>query len=434
MTFRLNRVPSTRPTSPTSAAIDRPAGLRGRTFRRLVAAALVGASLLGGLVASSEAAPKPGVVKDKQGVSYVGQVDEAAIAGKVVITDAKGSKTELFMQRVESIQYFDSVQAEFDARLAALNSNNNKKDLAGRVALAKWALEKKEPDLAARAAAEAKAINPASPEVAALDAQIAKVRPAPVATAPATGPATVPVAVSHGPAKRTLTPEEIQLVRLREMKPGDKTARIQVPQELRKKAVDAGLITAAELRTIPPAELGMRILKSENEAMRNDVKIQTDPAPLAEFRLKVNKPLVAGCASAACHGQAQAGGFALFPDPAREEQALSNLVILQKHKSADGQREMLNRTQPDASLLLGYMLPPEVSPKAPHPMLKEYKGMVRTVQDPVFVATRKWLSDSLVPYPPSYDDIDLTADPKPADAPRADAGTGRAATAAKASR
>lgn len=426
MTFRLHRVPSTGRTPDLYRA-------RRSTFRRLAAVAVVGASLLGGLVASSDAAARSGQVKDKKGNVYIGQVDETSVPGKVLIISDKGAKTQISTQFVDSTKYFDTAQEEFDARLAAIPKN----DLPGRVALARWALAKKETDLAARAVAEAKALDSANAEVIALDKQVAALKPA--TPAPATGPATqsatAPV-VSHGPAKRMLTADEVQLVRQRETKPGDKTLKYQVSAELRKKAVDAGVIKIAELRGITPAEIANKILTDGTPAMQKEVKILNDPQPLAEFRAKINKPLVAGCASAACHGQAAAGGFALFADPSKEEAALANLVILQKYeKSAGGQQQlMLNRTQPEASLLLGYMLPPEVS-KAPHPTVKEYKGAVRGATELNFVATQRWLAQSLKPFAPGYEDIDLTADAPKADPPKADAGGGAATpVAAKAGR
>jgi hypothetical protein len=69
--------------------------------------------------------------------------------------------------------------------------------VAGRIALARWAMTQKEPDLAAQAVASVKQVDPTNAEAAALDKQIAAVRPP-----PATAPATQPAATGRPPGRR----------------------------------------------------------------------------------------------------------------------------------------------------------------------------------------------------------------------------------------
>jgi hypothetical protein len=123
------------------------------------------------------------------------------------------------------------------------------------------------------------------------------------------------------------------------------------------------------------------------------------------------------------------GNLLLFPDPAKEEQALTNFVVFQKfEKRVDGaQRSMLDRTNPDASLLLGYMLSPEIS-RTPHPTVQGFKAAARSKTDPVYLATANWMGKTLIPVAAQYDDIDLTAPaPPPANQPppKAAAAVGR---------
>jgi hypothetical protein len=389
---------------------------------RIAVIALAAICLLGVAAEQALATSKPGVVTKKNGERVVGDVDEQAVAGAVVITDAAGHKIQLFLPNVQSVHYFANTREEYDARLANLGT----KDVAGRVALARWALVKNEVDLALAAAASAKAIDPANPEVAAVERQISIIRPPPpVATAPVNpSPATAAVAKT-GPANRMLTADEIQLVRMRELPENDRSIKLSIPASAKQAALDAGIIQKEELRNIPLQEVAMRILKDRDSppALRKQIKLVGDPAPITEFRQRINKPLLTGCATAACHGDKTTTAFRLFSPPDREEASLTNFVILQKYeKQVDGvQRSMLNRTQPQASLLLGYMLPAEIS-RVPHPEVAAYKGAVKTTQDVNFLAVGEWMGKSLIPVPPSYDDIDLTtapAAPKAGDVPPA---------------
>lgn len=393
--------------------------LARRPSPRWAVVALIGASILGGLAtAPADGAPKAGVVKTKRGDSYAGDVDEAAVEGKVVVIGPTGGRTELFKQAVDTITYFASLKDEFDYRFAHLPP----KDVPSRIALAKWAMGKKEYDLAAKATAEAKAVNPAAPDVAVMEKQIAASRPAPSTTQASTNPTTGPTAEASfkqtPPAKRLLTADEIQIVRQREMRPGDRTVKMQLPPELKKAAAAAGVITQAEIRTIAPMELATRVLKENNPDLTRLVKFQTDPIPLTEYRQKINRFIVSGCASTACHSPQKGGKFVLFAPFDKEEAALTNFVILQKWEGmADGaQRPMINRTQVGVSLLLGYMLPPEAS-KLPHPIVPGYKGIVRTVADPTYTAVTKWMGETLSPTTSTYEDIDLAVPPPPATRP-----------------
>jgi hypothetical protein len=232
-------------------------------------------------------------------------------------------------------------------------------------------------------------------------------------------PAPAPVAVAPlaGPAKRLLTADEIQRVRVREMPRGDKLARFEVLPGAKLAARDAGIITSGELKSLTRAELAIRVLTFPvNTAAKQHVKIVADPTPLVEYRQKVNHPLVASCASAACHGGKNGGALLLFGDPEKEDAALTNFVILQKfEKTIDAKpKSMIDRISPAKSLLLPYMLPREIS-RTPHPIVPGFTSAARGADDPVYIAASTWMGRTLIPIAPSYDDVDLTTPaPKPA--------------------
>jgi hypothetical protein len=211
-----------------------------------------------------------------------------------------------------------------------------------------------------------------------------------------------------------LTPEEIQLVRVREMVPGEKV-RMQIPPAVRKKAVAAGLLTTKDLATIQDTELAVLVFEKGEPELQREIKVVGEPAALSAYRTKVNRALVSGCATAACHG-GPAGGRLLLYGPANKEQTdLTNFVILQKFEGQAGgvPRYMIDRTQPLNSLLLGYLLPPTAT-KVAHPDVQGFRPLAKSATDPTFVAVRDWMGKTLSAKVPNYDDIDLTQGAKPA--------------------
>ena len=390
-------------------------GLHRRMWTRLAVSACVAGSIFGGLAHVAEAAPKPGMVKAKGGYVFQGQVDEEVIAGKVVITQANGQKVELFKQAVDSIVYFNTPREEFDARLATLG----RQDVAGRIALARWALTKNEPALADQAVKAAKAIDPNNAELLALEKQVIAALPKPEVkpeVGPASKPATKPVETVVGPAIRTLTAEEMQSVRLREIKNGEKL-RAQISPALRKQVIDAGLVPANQISKIQPPELAALILAEGTPAMKADLKLLGDPIALNDYKMKVNKVIVGGCAASNCHGAADSKTFRLFTTN-DEESVLSNFVILQRtDRTIDGVRRlMIDRANPANSTLLSFMLPATIS-RVPHPDVPGFKPAVKNANEPGLLAARDWITNSLNVIPPSYEDIDLSRPPpvKPAD-------------------
>jgi len=86
------------------------------------------------------------------------------------------------------------------------------------------------------------------------------------------------------------------------------------------------------------------------------VKILTDPKRMREFERKVQPIVLRGCATSACHGGAGAGTLQLFNDRTRTPATTyANFYCLDEYEK-DGRR-LINRDQPDQSLLLSFGLP-----------------------------------------------------------------------------
>lgn len=385
---------------------------RRGNHRRLLLLGLIGGALGSVLLVCSSLSAKPGLVT-AGGQTFEGDIDEVSKPGSVIITTKEGAKVTIDRRSVDKVQFFDTPQQEFEARLGALD----KKDVAGRITLAQSAIAAKHYDMAREALASAKAIEPNNAQVAALIEQVNK--ESPVAPPPTTrageaghGPTTRP-----GFAKRQVTPEEINQIRQMEWRPNDFTVKVRVPPDVRKQFIDTGALPAQEVLRLTPIQLANAILQQGSPALRSQVQILNDPVPMVQFRQKVQRTISTGCAT--CHSPdkaATAGHYVLYPGDS-DAAAYSNFLILQKTALNSGgvEREMVNRTVPDSSLILLYLLPPELVDGG-HPKAPLYHGAIKNRSDPRYAEVLSWIK-SLSPLPPNYDGIDLTTEPKGANAP-----------------
>ena len=67
----------------------------------------------------------------------------------------------------------------------------------------------------------------------------------------------------------------------------------------------------------------------------------------------------------------------------------------------ESRRRMIDRGQPNSSLLLQYSLPAAVS-DYDHPKVTGYDGMVRTRNDANYQRIETWITQVLTPVPPDY--------------------------------
>jgi len=159
---------------------------------------------------------------------------------------------------------------------------------------------------------------------------------------------------------------------------------------------------AAAFTALSPAAQANEILSKGDAKMAKDVRIMTDPAPLLEFRLKIQPMIAMGCGSAACHGGNKAGNFSLYPGDSTAA-IYTNFYILQTYsKTVDKVKYLaMDREVPDHSLALQYGLPAAVG-KPPHPDTAGWKPRFRTTTDPAYLVVYDWLSKSLRLPQPDY--------------------------------
>jgi hypothetical protein len=241
----------------------------------------------------------------------------------------------------------------------------------------------------------------------------------PSATPPATQPAG-PTSRTSEPPKRMVTADEINRIRQLEWSQKE-PINVFVDRDVVEKYLSNNPnMTRQEFARLPKEQQAIDIMNDRPD-LASGIHMRADPKPIADFHQKIQRILQQGCAVAGCHGgtNSKGGNFYLYNGDTPPVY-VTNYLTLQTFapKVKDVQMPLIDRQNPENSLLLQYMLPPEVA-VTPHPAAPPYKGMVKTSKDPRYQAVYGWLQE-LNPLLPNYD-IDLTKEP-----PKKDTGRGGA--------
>jgi hypothetical protein len=329
-----------------------------------------------------------------------------------------------------------NIAAEVHTALQTLNTSGDR-TAASRINLAKVAISSasatRDPKAALEvwqaardALAEALRLEPANKEALDLMSAVMKHIPAtPPTPPPATNPAPEKPTTKPGPetqpaaaaadftVKRMVTPAEINRIRQLEWRHDENPPPvIRIAPEEKKKFLAADPdVTPVDFNKSPIPAQAATILDSGKDDFYHIVEIKTDPASMREFRRPVEQTIVQMCGN--CHNNNKAGRFSLFTDHT-DAAVYSNFIILQKYSAFVGgaQRLVVDRTTPEASLLLEFMLPSDLT-NTPHPAVNNqpFKPPVKSKSDPRFQMILKWLK-TLDPLSPNYG-IDLSS-PAPA--------------------
>jgi len=247
------------------------------------------------------------------------------------------------------------------------------------------------------------------------------------ATPPVTNPSVTPPATQPaGPTSRTsekptrmVTPEEINRIRQLEWSQKE-PIQVFIDRDVVEKYLNNNPnMTRQAFARMAKEEQAISIMNDRPD-LDSGIHFRSDPKPIADFHLKIQRILVQGCATAGCHGgpNPKGGNFYLYNGDTPPVY-FTNYLTLQTFapKVKDVQMPLIDRQNPENSLLLQYMLPPEVA-VTPHPAAPPYKGLVKSSKDPRYQAVYGWLTE-LNGLQPNYE-IDLTKE-----APKKDTG-GRA--------
>jgi hypothetical protein len=312
-----------------------------------------------------------------------------------------------------------TVEEEFAKRRAALPPN----DARSRIQLARWAFERQAYDLARDAAQEAIQIDRRNQEaqdlLRTIDAQRKLNRKAGDNRPPAAG--SVPPPAAEGPPAngaapransnpggglvRPLTADEVNRVRLLEWR-GDRNVRVRLLNDVKRRYLArARDITPAKFNNMDAVDQAWEIRKNGGEDLLNDIRLTNDPPAMQEFRTVVQRTLLTGCATAACHGGgAGSDRFALHLKADKEPEAYANFITLNKYQSKpQGGREaaMIDRTRPEDSLMIQFGLPRDAA-DLPHPEVEGFRPVFRNRSDARYRQVVGWIADSLAPLQEDY--------------------------------
>lgn len=419
---------------------------------------LVGAAVC--LLCAGVLLGREGVVTDKQGQAYEGEITEK---GDIIEIITKGGTAKVQRANVESIEYADSVEEQFKQRMAKLKDN----DSAGRVTVARWAYEKRQYSLALDALDAAIDIDPDNQEARELKRTILKQqeldRKKPKASPPAGKGKSAPKAPAddaggdasadeempaeesggddaapsddkpraaadddddaggerpaarRGPAKRRMvTPHEINRIRQLEWHKGDRVA-VRLENDVKRRYLASSDFTPQQFNKMTPPEQAFEILDNGPSRLHRDVIIVNDPSAIAQFKSVVQRHVLTGCATAGCHGGTKAGDFVLHSPANKDVQTYTNFILLQDYKLTDDDgREhlMINRAHPEDSLLTQYGLP-QRDADMPHPKAQNFRPLFKGRNDPRYKAMVGFIAETLTRQQPDYG-IDLT-EPAPDD-------------------
>ena len=149
------------------------------------------------------------------------------------------------------------------------------------------------------------------------------------------------------------------------------------------------------------------LANAPEEAMVDDVVLATDPGSLATFRQNIHAAVLETCATAECHGGRDPLGGLLLYDGRNDETIYTNFVTLSLSEATvddpsggafggDGTlvRKMIDRDEPDSSLLLQYLLPAD-QVRYPHPTVEGFRPRFQNPNDQWFQGVRNWIGGEL---------------------------------------
>lgn len=231
----------------------------------------------------------------------------------------------------------------------------------------------------------------------------------PAATAAMFQPANEPEeAKADSPLLRKLTEREIQRIRfleLRGIRQGNDSKPEPITVKLDAKLVEefltlmegkpnyTGNLARGEFRKLTAAQKVHFIAAERGPEFADRIHITSDPEVFVEFRKKVMPLILRGCATTGCHGPAdsETSRFHLYKDPKKAaDTTYANFIVL-NDVQVNGV-SILNRSQPENSLLLSYMLPTkDVKPDMRHPGATEIKPLFQTRNGPDYKRIEKWI-------------------------------------------
>ncbi len=362
------------------------------------------------------------VVHTTDGRTLRGEVTETT-TGYEVVTDM--GSIPLTRGQVKSIEDAVEPADEFAKRLDALEDD----DLTGHLDLGKWAFDNNLLDEAETVFTKALELDPDDREAGLWLKQVqnlkAKLEEEPT---PDEEDDSTPsedddrdVVVPETPADWLLTMEGVYALRL---------AEVRKDEGLRVKIVDDELIDEfsasmegeelesgeefdpdhfEKMSDEAKFELMLEELGGDDTRFMPAFEIREDPEAFSTFRNSVWPIVNRSCGRSECHGGATApGGLRLLPTGANRNTDLSNRTFYSNflilHRTRHAGSKLIDRSTPEDSLLLQYLLPPEQA-KFKHPLVagREISVQFGSKKSKDYEMVLDWITYGLEgPVPPHY--------------------------------
>jgi hypothetical protein len=280
------------------------------------------------------------------------------------------------------------------------------KNAAGEMRLPRSEVDRIEP---ARSATQPVATQPAGPPKQRTEK--------PTRPGPETLPAREDGERTDLPAAPLLSAADIQKLRLHELKLDIEDEQVRVRFKKRPRQRDLAQEVLEDLKNRPefdqrareweqvlmqgtPQEKLQLIIRQTGMKYADRIEIETDPQVFDAFRRRIVPIITKSCGRSGCHAGAAAQAFR-FPlsTASNEEYAYTVFALLDQMQTPQG--PLIDRDDPEGSVLLHYLLPPDQTRK-PHPQLRRgqtYNAALRNREDRQYAQVLSWINDLAVPRP-----------------------------------
>lgn len=336
----------------------------------------------------------------KDGSSVTGDVTETP--GGYTVKSKYGSR-EISKDDVVKVSAVVSFQDEYKQKLAAIDP----KSAEDHYKLADWAYNANQAAIAEKEVRRALEIDKDHAGAKSLlELLTAGTGSSEAGTGGTTGSAETPV--KHGEI-RLANAADIQRVRLAELFSDENQLPIEFRNNVAKRFLDSksGKDIAADPKALlrfQATPLGAKAVQmrdavegeSDADDIKKDIVIKGDPRVVAKMRLTI-WPLVASrCGSRECHGGAKLNGSVRLANRGDmgTPGAYANFILLEGTVVSHGDR-LIDRNEPDRSLLLQYGLPNDVPAKEGqlrHPKAKGWTPLYKNDRDPSYRTVLAWIS------------------------------------------